>query len=111
MSHVPASERQVTGSRETVCGLVIPGYTQVVKTAISVPDELFDLVNRRAGALGMSRSEFFARAAQRYLDELDSESMTEQIDRALEDAQGADEPHQDAVAVGRKVLSAVDDDW
>ena len=31
----------------------------------------------------MSRSEFFARAAQRYLDELDAESLTHQIDQAL----------------------------
>ena len=90
---------------------VIPGYTQVVKTAISVPDEVFDLVTRRARALGMSRSEFFAKAAQRYLDELDAESLTEQIDRALDVAHGTDAPQQDAVAVGKRVLGAVDDDW
>jgi metal-responsive CopG/Arc/MetJ family transcriptional regulator len=40
-----------------------------MKTAISVSDETFDRVSRTASDLGMSRSEFFTRAAQRYLDE------------------------------------------
>lgn len=88
---------------------VLPSYTHRVKTAISVPDETFERVTRRAGALGMSRSEFFARAAQRYLDELDSQSLTTQIDSALE---AIDLPHaeqKEAVAVGRGVLGAADD--
>ena len=82
-----------------------------MKTAISVPDETFDRVNRRAAALGMSRSEFFARAAQRYLDDLDAESLTNQIDSALEALGGPEETQDAAVAVGRRVVGAVDDDW
>lgn len=82
-----------------------------MKTAISVPDETFDRVTRRAVALGMSRSEFFARAAQRYLDELDAESLTTQIDSALEVLDAPDEAQEAAVDVGRRVVSAVDDDW
>ena len=46
---------------------VIPGYTASVKTAISVPDETFEQATRQAAELGISRSEFFARAARRYL--------------------------------------------
>jgi metal-responsive CopG/Arc/MetJ family transcriptional regulator len=90
---------------------VIPGYTHLVKTAISVPEETFDRVCRRAAALGMSRSEFFARAAKRYLDELDAESLTGQIDTALESIDSPDESQEAAVAVGRRVLSAAGDDW
>jgi predicted DNA-binding protein len=52
-----------------------------MKTAISLSDETFERVSRTASYLGMSRSEFFARAAQRYLDELDNLSLTGQIDR------------------------------
>ena len=90
---------------------VILGYTHLVKTAISVPDETFDRVCRRATALGMSRSEFFARAAERYLDQLDAESLTGQIDTALEAIDSPDESQEAAVAVGRGVVSAVGDDW
>lgn len=91
--------------------MVIPGYTHGVKTAISVPDETFDRVSRRALALGMSRSEFFARAAQRYLDELDAESLTSQIDSALGVLDTPDEAQEAAVAVSRRVLNGLDDDW
>jgi predicted DNA-binding protein len=90
---------------------VIPGYTAGMKTAISLPDETFDRVSRRASDLGMSRSEFFTRAAQRYLDELDAQSLTGQIDRALETLDGADEAEAAAVAIGNRVLEAVDDEW
>jgi predicted DNA-binding protein len=83
-----------------------------MKTAISVPDETFERVSRRAAALGMSRSELFARAAERYLDELDAASLTGHIDDALKRLdQEPDESSADAVAVGRQVLSAADDNW
>jgi hypothetical protein len=62
---------------------VIPGYTQGMKTAISVPDEIFEQAAGQAAELGISRSEFFARAARRYLDELAARSLTSQIDQAL----------------------------
>ena len=39
-----------------------------MKTAISVPDPVFERVDREAKRLGVSRSEFFAKAAERYLD-------------------------------------------
>jgi metal-responsive CopG/Arc/MetJ family transcriptional regulator len=80
-----------------------------MKTAISVPDETFEQVERRAGSLGMSRSEFFTRAAQRYLRQLDEESLTADIDAALSLA-GSDDSGEAAVAAGRRVLAA-EDDW
>jgi predicted DNA-binding protein len=77
-----------------------------------MPDETFERASRQATALGMSRSEFFARAAERYLDELDAQSLTGQIDDALERMGGAsDESVSAAVAHGRTVLSEVDDEW
>ncbi len=82
-----------------------------MKTAISLPDETFDRVAQRASDLGVSRSEFFARAAQRYLDELDAQSLTGQIDSALERVHGTDGAEAAAVAIGRRVLDVVDDEW
>jgi metal-responsive CopG/Arc/MetJ family transcriptional regulator len=82
-----------------------------MKTAISLPDETFDRVAQRASDLGMSRSEFFTRAAQRYLDDLDAQSLTGQIDSALVHLHGNDEAQAAAVAVGHRVLDAVDDEW
>jgi hypothetical protein len=90
---------------------VIPGYTHRVKTAFSVPDDTFDRASARAQALGISRSEFFATAARHYLDELDAESVTRQIDAALDQLEAIDESTVDAVANGHRKLAAVDDEW
>lgn len=59
----------------------------------------------------MSRSEFFARAATRYLDELDAASLTEQIDAAIGSIEAADGSNADAVIAGRRLLIDATDDW
>jgi metal-responsive CopG/Arc/MetJ family transcriptional regulator len=82
-----------------------------MKTAISLPDDTFDRASKRAAELGMSRSEFFATAARRYLDELDDESTTRQIDLALEKSAHPEESSKDAVDAGRRTLDGPDDDW
>jgi hypothetical protein len=87
---------------------VLPGYTSDVKTAISVPDDTFDEATKQASKLGISRSEFFTRAARRYLDELASRSLTEQVNEALQTA-GTGDSADAAVAVGRELLA--EDDW
>lgn len=82
-----------------------------MKTAISVPDDTYERVSRRAQDLGMSRSEFFSRAAARYLDELDSDSVTHQIDAAVAALGDFDDSVTDAVRVGRRLLADATDDW
>lgn len=47
-------------------------------------------MDSRASELGMSRSEFFSRAAERYLSELDGESLTAHINEAI--ARSGQEP-------------------
>ncbi len=81
-----------------------------MKTAISIPDETFGHVERRASSLGMSRSEFFTRAAQCYLERLDAESLTGRIDAASEWIRD-DDSAAAAVAAGRRRLAAPDDQW
>jgi metal-responsive CopG/Arc/MetJ family transcriptional regulator len=54
-----------------------------VKTAISVPDETFRRVDQAARRLGVSRSEFYARAAQSWLDALAEEDTTDAINSAI----------------------------
>jgi antitoxin MazE6 len=87
----------------------IPGYTPGVKTAISLPDDTFHAVTNRARELGMSRSEFFATAARRYLDELDGQSLTARIDQAVADG-ATDDSSQAASSAGRRHL-AEQGDW
>ena len=91
--------------------MVIPGYIGNIKTAISVPDETYERASKRAKDLGMSRSEFFSRAAARYLDELDSVSVSHQIDLAVVALGEADDSAADAVEVGRRLLAKSTDEW
>jgi len=67
--------------------LVADRYDQVilrsVKTAISVPDDTFHRVDDAAKRLGVSRSEFFSRAAEKALDALDDDGTTDAINRAI----------------------------
>jgi hypothetical protein len=90
---------------------VIPGYTPGMKTAISVPDDTFKRASRRAQDLGMSRSEFFSRAAVRYLDLLDAESVTQQIDEVLAGLDAVDSSTIDAVAAGHRLLAEAAGEW
>lgn len=80
-----------------------------MKTAISLPDDLFEQATSRAAELGISRSAFFARAAELYLDQLSRHALAGQIDEALATA-GADRSAQVAAAAGRRLLAA-GDDW
>lgn len=54
-----------------------------MKTAISLPDDLFERVDAAATAQGVSRSAFLARAAERYLAHLDDDSLVERINAAI----------------------------
>jgi predicted transcriptional regulator len=55
----------------------------VVKTAISLSDATYVRVERAAKRLGVSRSEFFARAAENWLEILEGDTATQAIDEAL----------------------------
>jgi len=54
-----------------------------MKTAISLPDDTFERVDRTAKQLGISRSDFFARAAERWLAVLEDDQTTAAINSAL----------------------------
>jgi hypothetical protein len=56
-----------------------------MKTAISVPDEVFSAVDAKAASLGISRSEFYATAARRYLAALEESALEAALNAAIED--------------------------
>ncbi|MHB8247187.1 MAG: ribbon-helix-helix domain-containing protein [Acidimicrobiales bacterium] len=82
-----------------------------MRTAISVPDDTYERATKRARDLGMSRSDFFSRAAAHYIDVLDSESVTRQIDLAVGALDVGDDSAADAVASGHLLLGATRGQW
>ncbi len=67
-------------------------YTPSVKTAISIPDELFESAERFAHRQGMSRSELYATALRHYLQEHRNEDVTERLDEIYGTEDGALDP-------------------
>jgi metal-responsive CopG/Arc/MetJ family transcriptional regulator len=73
-----------------------------MKTAISIPDEIFEEAERLAARLQQSRSEVYSRALAEYLARHAPDRVTEGMDRALvELGEPADEF---VVAAGRRTL-------
>ena len=79
-----------------------------MKTAISLPDELFERVNRCARRLKLTRSGVIAAAAREFLAqrEPDPESATEAWNKAIEEGgQPGDDPA--AVAARRHAAKVI----
>ena len=82
-----------------------------MKTAISMPDETFQRVTRRAQELGLSRSEFLSRAAVAYLDVMDNQALIVEINSALHGAGHLpDDSGEVAVAAGHRLMTT-DEEW
>ncbi len=90
--------------------LVLPSHTREMKTAISVPNGTYERVVRMARELGVSRSELFSRAAERYLDEVDDARVTELVNEVLARDPAAQEPNLAAAEASRARLLE-GDDW
>lgn len=82
-----------------------------MKTAISLPDHAAERFDRIAARYGMTRSEFYRRAAERYADELADAGLTAQIDDAIE---AVGQPGEDSAKLRRTAnarLVDVSDEW
>ncbi|NUL46976.1 CopG family transcriptional regulator [Cellulosimicrobium funkei] len=79
-----------------------------MKTAISIPDDTFKDAEAAAARLGISRSEFFTRAAVAYIRESESDAVTARVNTVL--SRGP-EDSEFAVIAGRRVLRDSEGDW
>ena len=71
-----------------------------MKTAVSIPDEVFKQAERVAKRLKKSRSEFYADALAEYLSRREPSEVTSAIDAVL--SEGADETAREFVAEASK---------
>ena len=85
------------------------GYTQVMKTAISLPDPLFDAAERLARRLGISRSELYQRALKAYLQESRGDGVTEALNELYGD--GGVTARVDPVLEEIQQASISSEDW
>ncbi len=78
------------------------GYTAGMKTAVSIPDEVFEKVERFARRAKRSRSEVFSAALREYIARHASDEVTEALNRAVDEL--GDQSDEFAAAASRRVL-------
>ena len=81
-------------------------YSQVVKTAVSIPDPIFEAADRLARRRRISRSELYAEALARLLEDDESSGITERLD----DVYG-DPPSELGSGLAALQALAIDEDW
>ena len=72
-----------------------------MKTALSIPDAVYQDVETWVAKLHMTRSQFYVTAVERYVAELSASELTGAMDRAL-----AAEPEQADTAMARHVAES-----
>jgi len=80
-----------------------------MKTAVSLPDPLFDAAEKLAGKLGVSRSELYQRALRRYLESYSHDVIREKLDEVY--AVDIDDDRLDPVLEYLQFLSLPEEDW
>jgi metal-responsive CopG/Arc/MetJ family transcriptional regulator len=79
------------------------GHTPGMKTAISIPDPLFQAAEQYAQAKGLSRSELYAKAIQHYLETFRYHGITEALNSVYSEEVSTLEPEY--IAAQGQILS------
>lgn len=77
-----------------------------MKTAVSIPDDVFQDAERLAQRLQTSRSQLYARAVAEFIARHDDERVTALMDQAVREA--GNEPDAFVRAAGRQSLQRVE---
>ncbi len=81
-------------------------YSPVVKTAVSIPDPIFEAADRLARRRRISRSELYAEALAKLLDSDESTEITERLDDVY-----SERPSELDTALAELQALAIDEDW
>ncbi len=80
-----------------------------MKTAISIPEELFQAAELTAHRLGLSRSALYQRALAAYLDRLNDRLVTEALDVTY--AAGAEDDRLDEILERMQSSTFPSEEW
>jgi len=64
------------------------GYTFGMKTAVSIPDDVFEDAERLASRLQTSRSQLYARALSEFVARHDDDQVTSAMNQVIEEVGG-----------------------
>ena len=80
-----------------------------MKTAISIPDTMFEAAERMARRLGISRSQLFQQAVARFMDEQRKLGVTEALDEIYGDVPSTS--RLDSLLSRLQLVSLPREDW
>lgn len=80
-----------------------------MKTAVSIPDAVFDAAERLASRLGISRSELYQRALRSFLESKSHAIIRESLDAIYTESLG--DSKLDAAVEFAQEMSLPKDDW
>ena len=64
-----------------------------MKTAVSIPDEVFEAAEKAAKRIGVSRSELYANAVREFIERNRRENITEKLDEIYGNAEQGLDPN------------------
>ena len=82
--------------------LTADGYTTGMKTAVSVPDDIFEGAERLAHREGRSRSEVYSAALREYVARHDPDDIVDALDRVVAEVGEGIDPF--VIATGQQTL-------
>jgi len=82
------------------------GYTQSMKTAVSIPDDVFEEAERLAMDLQTSRSQLYSRALQEFVARHAPDRLTEAMNRVVDEV--GNEIDEFSQRASRRVLEQVE---
>jgi len=83
------------------------GYTLAMKTAVSIPDPIFEEADDLAKKLGMSRSQLYATAVSQFIESFQDEAVTTALNKIYSATTGSADP----VLQQLQFLSLPEEDW
>lgn len=96
-----------TAATERNCPRVLPQLYSGMKTAISLPDDLFKSGDSLAKRMGVSRSELYARALAEFVAKHRSNQVTQRLNAVYAD----EESRLDASQLGAQLRSLPREEW
>lgn len=84
-------------------------YTIGMKTAISIPEDLFRVAEQAAKRLGVSRSEFYRRAIGAFLHGNNDELITDALNEVYDDQAG--KGYVDPTLLQMQLASLEQEEW
>ena len=86
------------------------GYTYGMKTAISIPDDVFYSAESTAEQLGMARSQLYVKAIKEFIEVHRKDNITERLNTIYSENNSSENEFLD-ISINNLVKAAENDSW